>query len=394
MPSLIAPTDPMGIYDTLYRFKRATGLFMGEPGTHPWSQGFPLTTRLPDGPELPSSVSFDARDLLYPKPWGAQPLREAIAAYYRDVYGARITAENVMVYPGGRPALLATLLLLRPDVRVLIEETEYTPYWDVLSFLGRPFDVVPSNEDNAFRPTLSDYEDLLGDAPSLLLMSNPCNPTGVVKRGDELADFVRLASRPGVGGLFDEAYEFFVEPEPVSALAHVENIDDTDVFVAGAVTKGLQAPGLRVGWIVAARDNVERLSNYATFGMGGVSALAQIAAAQLLEPARARQARAAVSSFYATQRARYGELMQSVGVRLYTGPGGFYHWGALPGDLSADVLNERLFAERAAILPGRLCDMKRRGESGPHKSLFRFSFGPLLPDSFVEDERIWRAVLP
>ncbi len=49
---------PMGIYETLYAFKDTFGSFMGSSGTHPWSQGFPLTTALEKfgGPPLPSSV--------------------------------------------------------------------------------------------------------------------------------------------------------------------------------------------------------------------------------------------------------------------------------------------------------------------------------------------------
>ena len=41
---------PMGIYETLYAFLDSFGTYMGEPGTHPWSQGFPRTVQLPDGP--------------------------------------------------------------------------------------------------------------------------------------------------------------------------------------------------------------------------------------------------------------------------------------------------------------------------------------------------------
>src|SRR5262249_18734791 len=40
---------PMGVYETLFRFAAATGTYMGEPGTHPWAQGFPLTTQIPGG---------------------------------------------------------------------------------------------------------------------------------------------------------------------------------------------------------------------------------------------------------------------------------------------------------------------------------------------------------
>ena len=48
---------PMGIYETLYAFHDSYGQFMGTEGTHPWSQGFPLTTQLEGGPPLPDSVA-------------------------------------------------------------------------------------------------------------------------------------------------------------------------------------------------------------------------------------------------------------------------------------------------------------------------------------------------
>ena len=57
---------PMGVYETLFKFQDATGLYMGDKGTSPWAQGFPLTTQLPGGPELPSSIEIDASDLKYP----------------------------------------------------------------------------------------------------------------------------------------------------------------------------------------------------------------------------------------------------------------------------------------------------------------------------------------
>ena len=49
--SFLSYVPPMGIYETLYAFQDAFGSTMGEKGTHPWSQGFPLTIQLPNGPE-------------------------------------------------------------------------------------------------------------------------------------------------------------------------------------------------------------------------------------------------------------------------------------------------------------------------------------------------------
>jgi hypothetical protein len=70
----------MGVYETLFKFADATSKYMGEPGTHPWAQGFPLTTQLPGGPPLPDSVSFDWSDRKYPTATGNVELRRALAA--------------------------------------------------------------------------------------------------------------------------------------------------------------------------------------------------------------------------------------------------------------------------------------------------------------------------
>ena len=378
---------PMGVYETLFRFADVTHKYMGDPGTHPWAQGFPLTTQIPGGPPLPESIAITATDRMYPKADGQPPLREAIAAYYRDFHGASITAENVAVFAGGRPGLFAILAFLQEDVQVAIEETEYTPYWDVLQVLRRPHTLIPSNPGNRFRPTLDDHPKT---GRVLLVKSNPCNPTGVTLQGNELRDLVAHYGKPGRGALIDEAYEFFAEPEPVSALRHVKNIDDTDLFVCGAATKGLQVPGMRVGWVIAAKKHVEIFRNYSSFGMGGVSRASQLYVTQLLQTERVAQARKAVAAFYTSQRKRYADGLQKLGLELFTGTGGFYHWIKLPKGLTGDAFNERLMKHDAAILPGRLCDMARRGDRGPLGTMARFSFGPLEASSFDNDLEILR----
>lgn len=381
---------PMGVYETLFKFQAATGSYMGDPGTHPWAQGFPLTTQLPGGPALPGSVEFTSADLKYPTASGMQPLREAIARYYNHFYGAAIDADNVAVFAGGRPGIFATLMFLQRDVTALIEETEYTPYYDKLKLLERGHRVVPSNAENRFRPTLEDYRAARARAGgrTLIVKSNPCNPTGVTWEGDGLAALVAMGTEGEHGALFDEAYEFFNAAGPVSAMRYVKDIERTNVFITGAATKGLQAPGMRVGWVIAAKRHVEIFRNFSSIGMGGVSRPSQLYVTQLLDIARVTQAREAVVRFYNEQRTRYRDALARLGIELFTGDGGFYHWGRLPAGLTADAFNDRLFKHKAAILPGTLCDMHRRGDAGDHRHFLRFSFGPLEPASFEKNMEI------
>ena len=108
---------------------------------------------------------------------------------------------------------------------------------------------------------------------------------------------------------------------------------------------------------------------------------------------RVRLARDAISRFCASQRCRYADGLSSLGFELYTGDGGFYHWGRLPSGLTSDEFNARLFRHDAGILPGYLCDRSRRGNRCPLGTLIRFSFGPLAPDTYASDMEILEAVL-
>ncbi|MCA8973038.1 MAG: aminotransferase class I/II-fold pyridoxal phosphate-dependent enzyme, partial [Planctomycetes bacterium] len=179
--------------------------------------------------------------------------------------------------------------------------------YDVLQVLRRPHALIPSNVDNRFRPSLADHprRDRM-----LLVKSNPCNPTGVATTGEDLRALVAAYSTPDRGALIDEAYEFFGDPEPESALRYVDDIDATNLFVVGAATKGLQVPGMRVGWVVASKRHIEVFRNYSSFGMGGVSRASQLYVTQLLQRDRVAQARKAIATFYTAQRQRYGEALR------------------------------------------------------------------------------------
>ena len=390
--SFLSYVPPMGIYETLYAFQVAFGVTMGEMGTHPWSQGFPLTSQLPGGPEMPTNVHLDAEDLKYPKAWGLPALREAIAGYYNHYYNAGIDYENVMVFAGGRPGLVALLMFLQPDINIRIAATEYTPYYDMLRLLQRKYSLVDSHAENHFFPSVQDYVNTDDSVRNLVMLSNPCNPTGVTRSGKKLKALVEKASYGSFGLLIDEAYELFHEP-PATALGYIEDINRSNLFISGAATKGLQAPGIRIGWVVAAKHYIEILGNFSSFGMGGVSRPSQLYALDLLQQERTDLAHKAIPEFYAGQRQRYGDAFADLGLDLFSGDGGFYHWCRLPGELTAAELNSRLFKYGAAILKGTDCDMERRGDSSPLRQFFRFSFGPLLPESFESDIEFLRMAL-
>tara|TARA_B100000700_G_scaffold331759_1_gene468101 strand:+ start:14059 stop:15336 length:1278 start_codon:yes stop_codon:yes gene_type:complete len=392
---------PMGIYETLYAFRDSFGSFMGTEGTHPWSQGFPLTTPLEKfgGPALPASVEVTWEDRFYPKAWGHPALREAIVEYYNSQYNSNIRPDNVMIFAGGRPGIYTVMAFLKKHIQVRIGNIEWPAYLDIMEQTNTDFQIVPFTKENNFHPSNAEYFDRTGLNAKTHLMpviSNPQNPSGQTRYGEELKELIEMAEQPMNGILLDEAYEMFHSPS-VSGIQYVKDLDNSNVFIAGACTKGLQSPGIRVGWIIASKKNIETLANYSSFGMGGVSHPSQHYAVKLLEPERVKKARKAVEEHYNWQRERYGKAFKEMGLEVYTGNGGFYHWLELPEGMTSQDLNNRLFKRGAAILCASDCDMARPHSKNPnyktpYERFFRFSFGPLLPESFESDIEIFREV--
>jgi len=284
-------------------------------------------------------------------------------------------------------------------VQARIGNIEWPAYLDIMEQTKINFQIVPFTKENGFHPSNEEYFDRAGLNAKTRLMpiiSNPQNPSGQTRWGDELEHLIQLAELPNNGILLDEAYEMFHTPS-VSGIQFVQDLDRSNVFIAGACTKGLQSPGIRVGWIVASKDNIETLANYSSFGMGGVSHPSQLYAVKLLEPGRVEKARKAIEKHYNWQRERYGEAFEKMGLGVYTGRGGFYHWLELPEGMVSSELNRRLFKRGAAILCAEDCDMARPhskdpGYETPYSRFFRFSFGPLLPESFESDIQLFSEV--
>jgi len=401
MNAFLSHVPPMGIYETLYAFRDTFGSFMGTEGTHPWSQGFPLTSQLKKfgGPELPKSIDITWEDRLYPKAWGHPKLRDAIVEYYNTQYRSTITAENVMIFSGGRPGIYTVLAFLKKHVTVRIGNIEWPAYLDIMAQTKTNYEIVPFTKENNFHPKNREYfsrKNSDKETSILPIISNPQNPSGQTRWGEELRELIEIAEKPKNGLLLDEAYEMFHSPS-VSGIEFVKDLDNSNIFLSGACTKGLQSPGIRIGWIIASKSNIEILANYSSFGMGGVSHLSQHYAIELLNPSRVKKARKAVEEHYNWQRERYGKAFKEMGISVYTGNGGFYHWLELPEGMTSNELNKRLFKRGAAILCAFDCDMGRPHSKDPsyitpYARFFRFSFGPLLPETFEADINLFSEV--
>jgi aspartate/methionine/tyrosine aminotransferase len=356
-------------------------------------QGQPETGPLPGAPARLNDVTIRPFDQDYAPIAGLWELRDAIAGLYNRLFRrglpSQYSAENVCVSSGGRVSLTRTCAAIG-QINLGHFLPDYTAYEELLDIFRR-FTPIPIllDPERGYRFTTEQLRrEILGRGFGAILMSNPCNPTGKLVRGQELAEWVAIARELDCALLLDEFYSHYVweGSEPiVSAARYVEDVDRDPIVVFDGLTKNWRYPGWRVTWTVGPKKVIEAITSAGSFLDGGASAPMQRAAVQLLAPEHVEQETTALRNAFRHKRDMIVAGLRSLGVRFDCEPEGtFYAWG----DLSAlpDSINTGMSFFKAALkkqvitVPGTFFDVdpgqRRIGRPSRFRHHMRFSFGP------------------
>jgi aspartate/methionine/tyrosine aminotransferase len=377
------------------------GFVNGHPDWCNLGQGQPEVGEMAGAPPRIQTVELHAADHAYGPLGGLPELREAVAQHVNRLYrrgrSSRYGARNVAIAQGGRLALSRAIAALGP-VNVGYQLPDYTAYEDMFdTHLSRITPIPLRAEESAgFAITPAQFERAVREQGlSAFVLSNPCNPTGRVLQGRDLAALVEAARAHGCTLLLDEFYSHFLyargrngtwgpAPGPVSAAAHVEDVERDPVLIFDGLTKNHRYPGWRVGWMLGPSAMVETIERVASALDGGPSRIAQRAALLALQPATADQETTAVRSVFARKRNIMVSALSAMGVRFAAEPEStFYAWGcldALPAPLDDAMAFFREALQRKVLtVPGAFFDVnpgKRRRGPSPYARWMRFSFGP------------------
>ena len=315
------------------------GYRMGDPAWANLGQGQPEVGDIAGAPPRYNHLDIDPADHGYGPVEGTPALREAIAAHYNRLYrkgkASQYGAENVAVAAGGRLALTRIGAALN-HIKLGYFTPDYTAYEDLLTtFSGIDPQWIELEPSNGFRIDPADLEKRVReDGIGALLISNPCNPTGVAVNGAELAAWVEMGRRNSCALLMDEFYShyFYAGDGPVSAAAYVEDVNSDPVVIIDGLTKCFRYPGWRVGWVVAAKDTIQALTAAGSFLDGGSCRPMQKAALEILEQGRADQETTAVRTVFAEKQRVTIEALTAMGVTFPQKPEGtFYAFGCIEG---------------------------------------------------------------
>ncbi len=338
---------------------------LGKPGLISFAGGFP-DSALFDVEGLQAAADHAlatdaARALQYGATEGFEPLREAIVDVMK-ARGATVANTDILVTTGSQQGLdLLGKVLIGEGDTVLTEAPTFLAAIQAFKLYGAKVAGVPTDEDgldvDALEKTLA-----TGVATSrpkfLYVIPNFGNPSGALMSLERRKRLLDVAVRHNLLIVEDDPYGelYFDAPPPPSLYALSQQTDGAQgrVIYLGSLSK-VMAPGLRVGWMIAAQPVLGNAVMVKQFADAHTSTFAQATAAAYLRSNR-------LDAVLPRTRAAYAERAHAManGLRAllpeseltFNRPrGGMFLWGALPGRNAGDVA--KVAIERGvAFVPG------------------------------------------
>ena len=187
---------------------------------------------------------------------GLPELRKAIASDLTRQHGTEIDPEQVLITPGGRFAIFATITSYVSSLeRVVIPQPAWPAYEECVNFVrGRVIPIHTKFEDS-WDIDLGLLETELKKGARMLVLNTPSNPTGKVIGKKIFDQVVDVAAKYHSMILSDEVYDRYVRSPSPSVL---ENGCDNFVYI-NSFSKQFSLTGWRIAYLVTSKQNVLRI---------------------------------------------------------------------------------------------------------------------------------------
>jgi GntR family transcriptional regulator/MocR family aminotransferase len=326
----------------------------------------------------------------YGDPAGYPPLRATIARRLRT-HGVTVTENEILLTQGAQHGLdLVLRLLAQPGDPVVVESPTYAHALPLFRLHGVTLRPVPMRADGMDLDALARV--LRRRRPALVYtVPNFHNPTGITTSQEHRERLLGLTEKHGVPLLedgFEEEMKYFG-----CAVLPVKSMDERGLVVYVGTFSKVIFPGLRVGWIAASRDCVERLL--------AINRFANLSGTNLVHAALDRFCKAGdyeshVRRLHTAYRRRMQVMLRGLEAHLpatgaeWTRPaGGYTLWVRLPKRRLDDAaLMAHLRAHGLVVSPGApyFC-------TPPRESCFRLSVANLTEAEIATGcERLGRAL--
>ena len=325
-----------------------------------FESGHAFSGILPDMVEAAQEAltTYRAETLQYaPKP-GLPELREWIVDHM-NADGANVATDEVMVVNGAKNGLdLACRLLLDEGDHIVVTAPTYFTAIPIFRSFGAQFIEVGQDEEGL---DVAELDTILGRLkregrrlPKFIYnVPDFHNPTGVTMTRRRREALVELAANNGILIIEDSPYRkvrFDGDSEPP-----LKALDPSNVVILLGTFSKLMAPGLRIGWVVAAEELIARLIQLKADG--GTCPLTQ---RMIVEFCKAGHLEPHIERVQETYRNHRDRMVAALREHLPEAEtvipqGGYYLWVRLPVTVDGDELAQRAGAASVLLLAGSRC---------------------------------------
>jgi DNA-binding transcriptional MocR family regulator len=369
------------------------------PGIAEFGWGHPAPELLPVKDIAAASAEalagYGRAALAYGAEQGPGRLIEAVRARLGRLEGVMPAAESLMITSGNSQALdMLCAQLSSPGDVVLVEAPTYHLALRIFRDRKLRLVAIPGDDQGMqiaqAEATLQALRARGERVAFLYIVPSFGNPSGQSLAPERRQALASLAAREGLQVLEDDAYgELWYETPPPPPVYNL--LPGGPITRLGSYAK-VMAPGLRLGWMLAAPALVQRCVGSGLLDSGGcVNHYTAHVVASMVE---GRRLDAHLERNRAAWRTRRDALLAAMAQHLPAGcawrapGGGYFVWVELPPALDAAALLPAAEAAGVSYLPG----MRFFAEGGGRNYL-RLSFSLLPPDELAEGARRLGAVL-
>lgn len=329
--------------------------------------------------------------LAYAAPGGHPRLRQALAAMLRATRGLAADAEDIVVTRGSQMALdLVARSLCAPGDVVAVEAIGYRPGWEAFRRHGARLEPIPVDREGLDVRVLEERIRRTR-VRAVYLTPHHHYPTTVALSASRRLSLLALAQRCRIALVEDDYdHEFHYEGRPVLPLA---SADTAGVVVYVGTLAKILAPGLRLGYVVASRDVLERVVAQRFFSDRQGDHAVECAVARLLEDGEVqRHARRARRIYQARRDFLVEAFRRQLDGALEVSPpsGGMALWTRVQRGIDVGAWAARALAKDVLFMPGQ-----RFTFDGGRIPFARFGFAALTERELGEAvRRLVRALPP
>ncbi len=213
---------------------------------------------------------------------GLPELRQAIAEDVSRSRGVKVTSDEVVVVPGGKPIIFFTLLALA-DVgdEVIYPNPGFPIYESMIHYLGAKAVAIRLREERDFSFDVNELASLITDRTRLIILNSPQNPTGGVLSKQDIHDIAEAIGDRNIMVLSDEIYSRLIFEGEHHSILSIPGFQERTILLDG-FSKTYAMTGWRLGYGVMRADLASHISRLMTNSNSCTASFTQIAGVEAI----------------------------------------------------------------------------------------------------------------